>query len=303
MSEEREALEALIDAAPDDARGYAVLADWYTQRGDPRGELIALQLEPQRGNRRRREREEALLLTRGIRVAQAQRAQWRWGFVHTLLFELVRHRGWEAHLSDWPAVLLARELAHPSCRFLQELVVDASPGDLSLRHLSAHPPRHLRALSLICNELDLAALGPGLSGLSRLTVSAQLITPAALPCPGLSALALPMDALTVGGLGFVLQSVAGSLQALTLTSLEAVDAEALGPVLALPSLQSLTVRGDQLGRSAIDALVASPLAASLVTLDLSQSGITGEAAQRLLKLAPRFSRLSSLVLGEVVGAP
>lgn len=302
MTSEREALEALIDAAPEDPRGYAVLGDWYQQHGDPRGELIALQLEPQRGNRKWREREEALLLTTGLRIAQVQRAQWRWGFVHTLLFELTRHKGWEEHFDDWPQALLGRELAHPSCRFLRELVVDASPGDLGLRYLEAHPPRHLRALTCICNELDLGLLGPGLGGLEKLSVSAQLITPAALPCARLSSLSLPMETMTVGGLSLVLESVAPSLEALVLTSPETIESADLEPAFALPALTSLTVRGEQLGREVVEALVAAPIAQTLETLDLSQSGITGDAAQRLLKLAPRFPKLASLVLGHAVNA-
>jgi hypothetical protein len=42
VNAEREALEASIDAAVDDAARYAVLGDWYAQAGHPRGELIAL---------------------------------------------------------------------------------------------------------------------------------------------------------------------------------------------------------------------------------------------------------------------
>lgn len=300
MTSEREALEALIDAAPDDPRGYAVLGDWYQQHGEPRGELIALQLDPQRGNRRWREREETLLFTRGIRIAQVQRAQWRWGFVHTLLFELTRHKGWEAHFDDWPQVLLARELDHPSCRFLRELVVDASPGDLALRYLEAHPPRHLRALTCVCNELDLGLLGPGLARLEKLAVSAQLITPAALPCPRLASLSLPLETMTAGGLRLVLESVAPSLEALALSSPEHLEPADLEPAFALPALTAFTVRGEHLGRGVVEALVSAPIAQTLETLDLSQSGITGDAAQRLLKLAPRFPKLASLVLGHAV---
>lgn len=303
VSDEREALEALIDAAPDDPRGYAVLGDWYQQRGDPRGELIALQLDPHRENRKWREREEALLFTRGLRIAQVQRAQWRWGFVHTLLFELTRHKGWEAHLDDWPEVMLGRELGHPSCRFLRELVVDASPGDLALRYLDAHPPRHLRALTCISNELDLSLFGPGLAGLEKLSVSAQLVTPAALPLPRLASLALPLDTMSVAGARLVLGSVAASLEALVLTSPDALAAGDLEPAFELPALRALTVRSEHLGRGAVEALVAAPIAQTLETLDLSQSGITGDAAQRLLKLAPRFPKLSSLVLGQAVDAP
>lgn len=41
--ERNEALEAAIASSPDDRAGYLVYADWLNDRGDPRGELIALQ--------------------------------------------------------------------------------------------------------------------------------------------------------------------------------------------------------------------------------------------------------------------
>ncbi|MEZ4241225.1 MAG: TIGR02996 domain-containing protein [Myxococcota bacterium] len=40
----RDALEQAIDDDPDDRHAYAVYADWLTERGDPRGELIDVQL-------------------------------------------------------------------------------------------------------------------------------------------------------------------------------------------------------------------------------------------------------------------
>lgn len=296
---ERRALEAAIDAAPDDASRYAVLGDFYLQLGDPRGELIALQLAGAQGSAERQAREEALLLTPGIRLAATQRAQWRWGFVHSLTFELVRYAAWEAHRDDWTQQLLAPALAHPSCRFLRELVVDASPGDDTLRFLSAHAPRHLDALTLVCNELDLAHLGGLRSPLQQLHLSAQLIVPAALALPRLVELSLPVDAMTIAGLGVVLSALP-SLRQLTLSSLERFDREALFPVIQLTALEGLTLRAEKTTRAAVDALAESPLRQSLRRLDLSRSGITEDAAQRLLALTPTFTRLETLVLGEAV---
>lgn len=297
MSREREALEAAIDDAPDDPARYAVLSDWLQQQGDPRGELMALQLPPMRESRARREREEVLLRAPGIRLGRVHRTQWRWGFVHTLFFELVRSDAWEEHREDWTTALLAPALEHPSCRFLRELVVDASPGDDTLRYLATHAPRHLEALSLVCNELDLAALGGALRRLHKLHVSAQLIVPAVVELPLLHELSVPADALTVGGLGVVLDALP-SLSKLTLSSLETLDREALFPVTKLERLRSLTLRADQTTRSAVEALVDSPLRESLEVLDVSRSGLTEEAAHRLLKAVPKFARLDSLLLGD-----
>lgn len=294
MSSEREALEAAIDQAPDDASRYAVLGDYCLQLGDPRGELISLQLTD-RSSREKREREAVLLHTRGIRIAQTQRAQWRWGFVHTLFFGLVQHAGWEERRDDWTQTLLAPALSHPSCRFLRELVIDAGPGDDALRFLSAQRVRHLEALTLTCNELDLANVGAGLSQLVKLAVYAQLIVPAEVKLPRLQELSLPVDAMTVHGLGLVLGALP-SLKSLTLSSLESFDREALFPVTQLRGLQKLTLRADKTTRSAVEAIADSPLLESLVTLDVSRSGMTEEAAHRLLAL--KFARLDTLTLGD-----
>ena len=294
MSTDRDALEAAIDAAPDDASRYAVLGDYYLQLGDPRGELISLQLT-QRSSREKREREEVLLRTRGIRISQTQRAQWRWGFVHTLFFGLVQHAGWEERRDDWTTTLLAPALAHPSCRFLRELVIDAGPGDDALRFLSVRPPRHLESLTLTCNELDLANVGVGLERLTKLALYAQLIVPAEVQLPKLQELSVPVDAMTVGGLGVLLGGLP-SLQRLTLSSLEAFDREALFPVTQLTGLTKLTLRADKTTRSAVEAIADSPLLESLTALDVSRSGMTEEAAHRLLAL--EFARLDDLVLGD-----
>lgn len=297
MSLARDALEAAIDEAPDDAARYAVLGDWLLQAGDPRGELISLQLATTA--RRKKEREEALLLTEGLRIAQTQRALWRWGFVHTLYFGLVQHAHWEERRDDWTTTLLAPALAHPSCRFLRELVIDAGPGDDVLRSLSEHPPRVLTALSLTCNEVDLANVGAGLSALTKLNLYAQLIVPSPVKLPRLSELSVPVDAMTIVGLGVLLGALP-SLTRLTLSSLETLDREALFPVTAVRGLEALTLRAEKTTRSAVEAIAESPLRETLRTLDVSRSGMTEEAAQHLLEWAPKFARLDSLLLGDGV---
>lgn len=293
VSLERQALEAAIDDAPDDAARYAVLGDYYLQLGDPRGELIALQLAG-----RGKVREAALLLSPGIGLLPTQRGQWRWGFVHTLSFELVRSEAWEEHRDDWTTALLAPALEHPSCRFLRELVVDASPGDDTLRFLAANAPRHLEGLAIVCNELELSHVRGHLSQLVKLALSAQLIVPAPLSLPRLLELSLPVDAMTIEGLGIVLDTLP-SLRRLTLSSLESFDSRALFPVTRLTSLDSLTLRAENTTLSAVEALAESPLAQTLRALDVSRSGMTEEAAHRLLALAPtKFTKLDSLLLGD-----
>ena len=295
VDDERQRLEASIDEAVDDAARYAVLSDWLMQHGDPRGELIALQLDPQR-SRARKEREETLLTTRGIRIRGAQRAQWRWGYIDALLFELVRHDAWEAHRDDWPQTLLAPELAHPSCRFLRELVIDASPGDRAVEFLRDALPRHVRTLSLITNELDLTGLRGRLAQLRKLSLSVQLMTGQRADLPLLRELSVPLDAIRAIDLHGLLQGLP-TLEHLTVSSLETVDAEALSGVLQAP-LASLRIRADRTRRSAIEAILDSPLKQTLRKLDVQRSGLDEEGARRLLKLVPKFDQLSEVVLGE-----
>ncbi len=281
MSETRDALEAAIDDAPDEPSRYALLADWYQEHGEPRGELIALQLH---GVSSAREAE--LLATQRIGAASVK---WRWGFVEALRFERTSNR------DDWADVFLAPVLAHPACRFLRALEVDAGPGDQTLRWLAEHGPRGLRALSLTCNEVDLTNVKGRLTSLVELQLAAQRIAPAVLP--PLTSLSLPIEAMTSAGLAHVL-GTQPSLRELTLSSLEPIDDEVMAAVTQLTKLESLTLRADLTTREAIDALVASPLRDRLVTLELSRSGLSEEAAHVLLAAVPTFRRLSALVVGE-----
>jgi uncharacterized protein (TIGR02996 family) len=296
VNAELEALEASIDAAPDDASRYAVLGDWYAQQGDPRGELIALQLD-RSGAKARREREAELLSLPSIRVPASREtsAQWRWGFVHTLSFaireELLLQDEWQHQLSA--------TLAHPNYRFMRELMIEVSSGDDALDYLADSLPRHVQALTLICNEVHLDRLTGKLAQLERVTVAAQLIVPAPLTLPRLRELALPIDALTIEGLRYALSGVRG-LHKLTLSSLESIDRAAVIPATEVPGLESLTLRAESTSRSAVEAIVESPLRESLTTLDVSRSGLSEEGAQRLLKLTSKFERLANLVLGDAV---
>ena len=56
------------------------------------------------------------------------------------------------------------------------------------------------------------------------------------------------------------------------------------------------MRADKTTRSAVEAIADSPLLESLTALDVSRSGMTEEAAHRLLAL--KFARLDDLVLGD-----
>ncbi len=120
------ALEKVILDSPDDKAGYLVYADWLTQQGDPRGELIVVQSEG------KADREAELLekhsFMRGIgrteRVQDAgpgiAKATWRWGFWQKLhIFNII---DWMD--SKFPTKeVLERLFTNPAALALQELEV------------------------------------------------------------------------------------------------------------------------------------------------------------------------------------
>jgi uncharacterized protein (TIGR02996 family) len=134
-----EPLEQLIVARPDDAETWLVYADWLSTRGDPRGELIALQLRGEQatgdGERRAlREAAEMCIVVHGLapRIPEGRTIEraWRRGFVDRLAL------GWavdptSAELAagtargpwDDAPEQVAATIEHPALRFVRELAL------------------------------------------------------------------------------------------------------------------------------------------------------------------------------------
>jgi uncharacterized protein (TIGR02996 family) len=122
------AIEAAILSAPDARDGYLVYGDWLQQRGDPRGELVAVQLarEDRPDDIALRDREAELVAratdslldaARGDVLFERLRFTWRRGFLHGVTF-LGR---------SWAAVKAYRELVGiPQARFVRELSLHAN---------------------------------------------------------------------------------------------------------------------------------------------------------------------------------
>lgn len=274
MDDALTALELAIEEAPDDRGRFSVLADWYQERGDARGELIALQLAPTRSAR-----EAELIAAQHIAASDVK---WRWGFVESLRFE-----------GNVPA--LESLLAKPACRFIRALELETGPGDEALAWLANNAPKTLRALSLTCNEADFTNVRGRLKQLDELRFAAQLLIPGVLP--PMRVLELPIDAMTDAGLMHVL-GTQPRLRALTLTSLEGIHDDSMRAVAELTKLESLELSSDLTTVGAVQVLIDSwVLRQTLVTLDVSRSGLTEEAAKLLLEAVPTFTRLSSLVVG------
>lgn len=160
------ALEAQIEDDPDDLAPYRVYSDWLQSRGDPRGELIAVQAELSR--LRELERASAALMREHREHFLGPLAQWQWdagspitatwelGFIHRLSASLLVDSMSERALAD----LLGRVLDHGSARFIRGVHVFCSyPAQLApvLAVLSrGKRSASLRALHLGETDLMLA---------------------------------------------------------------------------------------------------------------------------------------------------
>ena len=123
----RAELEAAIDEDPSDLRAYVVLGDYLQEIGDPRGELIALQVAGQTRAAEQHLRAHPELVPLG-------ELSWRNGFVH------------RARVTS-PAI--ASVLDHPSCRWIHSLEL-TQIWDLqdALDELARRPRMTLRELEV-----------------------------------------------------------------------------------------------------------------------------------------------------------
>lgn len=116
MSDRRAALEAAIEASPKERGAYEVLADELQRLGDPRGELISMQLAPQTVDVV--DRTNALIEQHRLFPPGLKDLQWQWGYVV------------HAELDLETCVDPVASLAHPSMQFLRALWVTPSVTDL-----------------------------------------------------------------------------------------------------------------------------------------------------------------------------
>jgi uncharacterized protein (TIGR02996 family) len=163
--------QALIDAIVRDpyGPGWAVYADWLLERGDPRGELIAL---ADRDDARVREilaDDERLMSPRLREQAQFWQLRWRRGFI-----DAASPMGAP---DDPPTVeAVAALVADPHAGLLRELVL--GPADAQARFDAAfvRPRPTLRTLE-VSSRVDLAALATAAPALERLILDGDRPVP------------------------------------------------------------------------------------------------------------------------------
>lgn len=310
-----------IDDDPDDPDAYLVYADHLLEQGDPRGELIQVQLrletlspwDPSHASLARREAELLYLLRPDLYELDETTYRFRRGFLDSLELPAVTFRALAPGSTDlarlrrlvlrWSRRVtglfrdadLAAILALPSLRRLTELSLSGySLGPPAGRALAAADLPHLRSLRLS----DVAQRGAA--------IAAFLAADSALP--SLESLALTTDQLTDDvAVALAAWPPLSRLRSLDLSSIDTYDpgCNAIGDrgaIALLSSPHATHLARLQLGdNAAISSETALALSAArplpdLVELDLSFTAID-DAGARALGASPSLPRLSYLDIG------
>jgi uncharacterized protein (TIGR02996 family) len=299
-------LEAAVLDDPDNDEAWLVLADWLQQQGDPRGELIALDVKgDEAASGRHLELHEAALI--GSLEPHLDMFQWKRGYIHRARLAC------STDLEIDNARVLDRLLRHASGRLLQELVLapDILLGEqdqlIGVFELLARHVPPLRSLTVGDYPLgdyrdvddyiigDLSTLWT-LPRLQTLVVHGAAITTGPIAHPTLANLELVTTELSSETLHAVAAIGAPKLHRLKLWCMYPFTTPDLHPFLARDDLGldhlGLYNTGDT--DALCERLVASPLLPKLKTLDLSPGTLTDAGAQMLAKHADAFARLEVL---------
>lgn len=320
------ALEAAIADDPDDAEAYAVYGDWLQRRGDPRGELIALQLaaaaEAPRGpakptkpakspttlavGKHLAKHAPRLLgdlarLVRDLRDPAAPPLFWGNGFIRRV--ELASELGRPL------AGAVAEILAHPSGRFIVELALRATaPTD------AAEVVPKLAQLSLASlRELDLFArvplktldrLWPRVARLRRVTVTAPTFKLGDLELPAIERARFLAGSMSSEAIQSIAEAPWPVLERLEIrfcgrygsTKADFHDLRTLLLRDDLPKLTHLRLRGAPFAGAIARTLIDAPIGDQLQVLDLANGNVSPADLQHLARHAGAFSNLKELWL-------
>jgi uncharacterized protein (TIGR02996 family) len=266
-------LIARVRAAPDDWDSWRVYADWLTEEGDARGELIALEHRLLVAALSADERS-ALQVRAGALLGEHREA-WMLGWVPPDVVRLDLRGGflvgvWLSWGPDTLAIL-ADLVAHPVARVLSAL-------DLSHNRLGKDGARALAASKSLAGlaRLDLTGNGIGTVGVRALVSSEAFAS--------LSVLCLGGNSIDDKGV----RALAASAAVRSLTELD-LGGNRIGPEGArelagsapLSGLTALDLSYNRLGDEGARALAASTSLGSLVELDLSENGVGADGRAAL----------------------
>lgn len=284
-SDRRAELEAAIDANMFDRSTYAVYADELQRLGDPRGELIALQMAPETPETI--ERANRLIAEHGLAPPIA-RVTWKWGFVESVRLD--------------PQTTT---LDHPSLRFLRLVSIAAveTGAQSAIDALASQPRTALRGLNLgteaaastACDLGVLDGLWSQLPNLDHLSLDGQNAFLGAFQLPKLTSLRIASIALRDEPLSIVLDQEWSALRMLGLSFGHATPSPALLARLfahPFPELRWLDLAGNFLD-DLIEPIVRWPGLSRLHHLRLS-GGLTDRGAASIAHHAKAFRRLPEL---------
>jgi uncharacterized protein (TIGR02996 family) len=321
--------QAILDN-PHDPQTYLVYADWLLSQGDPRGELIALQVALERGSSAEpqalAQREQQLLerhqhFLPGVDERHAT-VTWRWGFFESVRFD--NREDWmDNHFELWPTVRTV--FAQPAAQLVREMRV----GVIRWERQEEDVPELLRLVhelgfagkleELVLGDIDedvdlahhtlgdLSEVGRAYGELRALSVRGFQFQLGPLPLPRLERLTLQTCALSRANLASVLQPPRPALQSLELwfgSALYGAECapDDLRPLLEqprrFPELRALGLMNAEFTSELCRALARSPLLRQLETLDLSLGTLDDAGAEVLLENAPAFSHLDWLDLDD-----
>ncbi|MDQ3300764.1 MAG: TIGR02996 domain-containing protein [Myxococcota bacterium] len=320
------ALEAAIADDPDDAQAYAVYGDWLQRRGDPRGELIALQLaaaaeaarpgaKPAKSPRSAttiavgkhlakhapRLLGDLARLVRDLRDPAAPPLIWGNGFIRRV--ELASEAG--RPLAD----AVAEILAHPSGRFVVELALRATaPTDAAevVAKLAHRAPASLRELDLFARVplKTLDRLWPRVARLRRLTVTAPNFKLGDLELPALERARFLAGSMSSEAIRSIADAPWPVLERLEIRfcgryGSSKADFHDLRTLLQrddLPKLTHLRLRGAPFAGAITRTLIDAPIGDQLQVLDLANGNVSPADLQHLARHAGAFSSLKEIWL-------
>lgn len=325
------ALERLILDNPDDKAGYLVYADWLTQQGDPRGELIVVQAEG------KADREAELLAThpfmRGLGLTDRKhlqqagpgiaKASWRWGFWEKLhIFNVM---DWMD--SKFPTKeVLDRLFTNPAALVLRELAVgvirweyNASDVKLLIEEAAKAPFAktiqvlrfgEVAGIDIDCAHHPIGDLGgitkEAFPELRELTMWGCEIELGALDLPKLEKLVVQTCGLSQDSVAAIAN---GNLPALGYLDLwfgsedygNDNTPESIEPILHSTNWPKLTHLGLMNCPSAdeiCERLGTSSLLRQLSSLDLSMGTMTDQGARALLQHRAALAHLETIDIGQ-----
>jgi uncharacterized protein (TIGR02996 family) len=289
------ALVDAIEADRDAAAPYLVYADWLSQRGDPRGELIVVQDELARATDPERQ---ALLRAREQELLDAHLAEWMGGEVRGPRIELTWQRGFldtlylDYRQADTGG--FARLMRSPLCRFVRVIHLRTHVRE-GLPALLASPVlRHVETLCLGSYRFEsfsTRGIADRFPDLVSLDCDSAALDLQELRFPALRSLGIALDGFKLANLEAIAAADVPRLESLLIWGgymqeddepwFPADHCRRLFDATAFPALRTLRFDSCGFGDQLVDALVGSTLLPQLDELVVDDREVTAAGRERL----------------------